>query len=572
MGGPLARPSPFLLRSEPLAAVSLNFEMQIYLPIKFRLMATATILAGLAGCGGGGGGAALDTNTTQGLASTGVFVDSAVQGLRFDTATQHGNTDSNGTFQYLPGESITFSIGAIQFQSTAAKSIITPLDIVGTTNVADQRVTNMLVLLQSLDSDANSANGISIPAAASTLAPSGINFNVSSAVFRSNTALTTFIANATSFGLSMLTDSDARLHFQSSLNDGLRSAKINIAPYAYAGDNQSVATGSTVNLDGSTSGDANGDFLTYRWSILSKPAGSAAALSNASSVTASLVPDVPGDYLLGLVVSDGVLTSPLSMTKVGAISSGSVPSGYVLVWSDEFNTSGIQLPDASKWGYDISQNSVGWFNNELQYYANGRIQNSAVQNGGLTITPRKESLAASVSDWGGQSYTSARLYTKGKASWTYGFFEIRAKLPCGTGTWPAIWTLGSTINQWPDQGELDIMEQTGWDKSSVLGTVHSLAGYGGNGSTGSTTVADACTTFHNYQIKWTANAIDFYVDGVSYRPSYTKPVNAANWPFDRPQYLLLNVAVGGALGGNVNDATLSSTGMEVDYVRVYQAR
>ena len=93
---------------------------------------------------------------------------------------------------------------------------------------------------------------------------------------------------------------------------------------------------------------------------------------------------------------------------------------------------------------------------------------------------------------------------------------------------------------------------------------------GGNGSTGSTRVVDACTAFHNYQIQWTPTAIDFYVDGVSYRPSYTKPANAAGWPFDRPQYMLLNLAVGGVLGGTVNDATLSATGLEVDYVRVYQ--
>ncbi len=143
-------------------------------------------------------------------------------------------------------------------------------------------------------------------------------------------------------------------------------------------------------------------------------------------------------------------------------------------------------------------------------------------------------------------------------------------MPCGAGTWPAIWTLGSTVDVWPDQGEIDIMEQTGWAKSTVLGTVHTLAGYGGGGSTGSTTVSDACTAFHNYQIKWTPGAIDFYVDGKSYRPSYLKPASAAGWPFDKPQYLILNLAVGGILGGTVNDATLSGTGLEVDYVRVYQ--
>jgi beta-glucanase (GH16 family) len=126
------------------------------------------------------------------------------------------------------------------------------------------------------------------------------------------------------------------------------------------------------------------------------------------------------------------------------------------------------------------------------------------------------------------------------------------------------------VDAWPAQGEIDIMEQTGWDKGTVLATVHTSAGSGGNGSTGSRPLAASCTAFHNYQIKWTPTAIDFYVDGVSFRPSYTKSSNPAAWPFDRPQYLLLNVAVGGVLGGTVNDATLSATGLEVDYVRVYQ--
>jgi beta-glucanase (GH16 family) len=538
---------------------------------KFRQIAGLAVVTCLFACGGGGGGSsgvvAASISTSS---STGIFLDSAVQGLHYDTATQHGDTDASGRFQYLPGESIAFSIGNIRLASTPAKSVVTPLDLAVTTNPSDQRVTNMLVLLQSLDADGNTSNGITIPPTAAAMAPTGINFNVASTVFRANAALTSFLANAVASNRVLVTDADARLHFQSSLNAGAGNAKTNIAPYANAGTPQSVSIGSTATLDASTSGDANGDALSYQWTMVSRPAGSAANLLGASSVSASLVPDVAGDYLLGLVVSDGVLFSPISVVKVSVVAPSSVPSGYTLVWSDEFSSPGMQLPDAGKWSYDIAQNRVGWFNGELQYYANGRMQNSAVQNGSLTITARKESLAGTVSDWGGQSYTSARLYTKGKASWTYGFFEVRAKLPCGAGTWPAIWTLGATVDVWPDQGEMDIMEQTGWDKGMVLGTVHTLDGFGGGGSTGSTPLAGACTAFHNYQIKWTANAIDFYVDGVSYRPSYTKTASATGWPFDKPQYLLLNLAVGGVLGGPVNDATLSGTGLEVDYVRVYQ--
>ena len=537
--------------------------------INLHLHLSAAVMLGFAGCGGAGGSGST-TNAALPTATTGVFLDGPVQGLHYDTPSQHGSTDAKGGFQYLPGEEVAFSVGNIQFAAATAQSIMTPLDLAGTTNVSDQRVTNMLVLLQSLDADGDASNGISIPVNASAIAPMGINVDVAPATFRANAALSNFIVGATAANRVLVTDADARLHFQSSLNTGVGNGKLNIAPLASAGATQSVVQGTSVSLDGSASSDANGDALSYQWSIVSKPAGSSASLASANARAAGFVPDMAGDYLLGLVVSDGVLSSPISVVKVSAVAPNGVPSGYAMVWSDEFNSSGTQLPDASKWSYDVSHNSTGWFNNELQYYANARIQNSAVQNGSLLITARKENLSGLVSDWGGQSYTSARLFTKGRASWTYGFFEIRAKLPCGAGTWPAIWTLGSTVDVWPDQGEIDIMEQTGWDKATVLGTVHTLAGYGGNGSTGSTALSDACTAFHNYQIKWTANAIDFSVDGVAYRPSYLKPASAAAWPFDKPQYLLLNVAVGGVLGGTVNDASLSATSLEVDYVRVYQ--
>jgi len=550
----------------------MKINVSMHLKATLRLQVGAAVLLGLAGCGGSGGsgGTVSAPGATTPVAKVGVFLDSPVQGLRYSTPTQSGTTDANGNFYYLPGETIAFSLGNVQFGASVAGPVLTPLDLAATTLAADQRVTNMLVLLQSLDADANVANGISIPSEASTLAPAGVNFNVTSTAFRSSTALVSFLERATAVGRAWVSDVDARLHFQNSLNAGLGSAKINIAPYAVAGINRSAGVGEAVPLDGSASADANGDALGYRWSMVSKPAGSSAALTSTDRVSTELVPDVAGDYLVGLVVSDGTVNSPIAVTKISVVADSSVPAGYSLVWSDEFNNNSVQLPDASKWNYDVSQNRVGWFNNELQYYANGRLENSAVQNGVLTITARKENLSATVADWGGQSYTSARLYTKGKATWTYGFFEIRAKLPCGAGTWPAIWALGSSTDIWPDQGEIDIMEQTGWDKTTTLGTIHTLAGFGGNGSTASTRVADACTAFHNYQIKWTPDAIAFYVDGVSYRQPYTKPANASGWPFDRPQYLLLNVAVGGVLGGLVNDATLSATGMEVDYVRVYQ--
>ncbi len=242
-----------------------------------------------------------------------------------------------------------------------------------------------------------------------------------------------------------------------------------------------------------------------------------------------------------------------------------VPAHYQLVWSDEFSIDG--LPDAAKWVYDTDRNRLGWFNNELQYYAAGRFENTLVTDGKLRITARRESLA-SAPDWGGQRYTSARLITLGKAAWTYGYFEIRAKLPCGRGTWPAIWTLGST-GSWPENGEIDLMEQVGSNPSRVFGTVHTLQS-GGNGTGAAVQIADACSAFHDYQMHWTADEITLAIDGA---PIYRYPnprAGRATWPFDAPQYLLLNIAIGGSLGGVVDDSIFPVT-MEIDHVRVWQA-
>lgn len=246
-------------------------------------------------------------------------------------------------------------------------------------------------------------------------------------------------------------------------------------------------------------------------------------------------------------------------------------AGWRLVWSDEFSVNG--LPDASKWDYDTYRNSIGWFNNELQYYARDRTQNAQVSNGRLIITARKERLTAAA-DYGNQAYTSARLVTRGKASWTYGFVEVRAKTPCSAGTWPAIWMLGSG-GRWPEDGEIDLMEQNGWNKTAVSGTVHTRAYNYFNGSLGvgqgaTTRLDDACNAFHNYQLTWTPERIQIGVDGRVYKV-FDNPGNGdrTRWPFDQAQYLILNIAMGGDLGGAV-PAQFTADQMEVDYVRVYQ--
>lgn len=252
-----------------------------------------------------------------------------------------------------------------------------------------------------------------------------------------------------------------------------------------------------------------------------------------------------------------------------------VPEGYSLVWSDEFDVPG--LPDPSKWKYDTFRNQDGWFNNEKQYYAAAREKNARVVDGRLIIEAHSEDLSnAGLSDWGKQRYSSARLITQGLGDWTYGFFEIRAKLPCGRGTWPAIWMLPSDANvKWPEGGEIDIMEHVGFEPGVIHHSIHTSAFNFSRGTqkTSSHTVADACDAMHKYQLLWTA---DFMVFGVDDQPKLLfrkESDKQARWPFDRPQHLLLNIAVGGNWGGQKGiDDTAFPARMEVDYVRIYQRR
>jgi beta-glucanase (GH16 family) len=252
---------------------------------------------------------------------------------------------------------------------------------------------------------------------------------------------------------------------------------------------------------------------------------------------------------------------------------GGKPLGYQLVWSDEFEQAG--LPDPTKWVYDIGSNRSGWANAELQYYSNARRENSRIENGVLIIEARREDTRA-FADSGGQRYTSARLVTRGVKSWKYGFFEIKAKLPCQRGSWPAIWMLGDTPDiDWPDVGEIDIMEHVGHDPGVVHGSVHTKA-YNhiiNTHRTATARIPDACTAFHRYQLTWTANEILIGRDDRNYfRFLRSSRANHDTWPFDAPQFLLLNIAVGGTWGGEkgVDDAAFPMR-MEIDYVRVHQA-
>ena len=250
-----------------------------------------------------------------------------------------------------------------------------------------------------------------------------------------------------------------------------------------------------------------------------------------------------------------------------------VPAGHKLVWSDEFDTPG--LPDARKWGWDTSRNKAGWYNNELQYYAAKRLENVRVENGRLIIEARKERLADRP-DFGGQDYASGKIVTQGLADWKYGFIEVRARLACGRGIWPAIWMLASDGKAgWPAMGEIDIMEHVGWDPGRVHGTVHTKAYNHAIGTQKGSNflVRDACDAFHNYQLHWNEDRILIGMDGRAHmRFDNDKKGDAATWPFASAQYLILNVAVGGWGGQMGIDDKAFPARMEVDYVRVWQGR
>ena len=235
-----------------------------------------------------------------------------------------------------------------------------------------------------------------------------------------------------------------------------------------------------------------------------------------------------------------------------------------LVWSDEFNSG--SRPDTTKWVYNIGTGSNGWGNNEAQYYT-GDSTNARIENGNLIIEARKEIK-------GGKSYTSARMITQGKASWTYGRFEIRAKLPKGVGTWPAIWMLGDNITTvgWPTCGEIDIMEHVGKEQDMVLWSTHSKLNNWSLGTqkTNKSIIEGVSTDFHIYKMEWSKDYIQFFVDGKLYYTSPNEGKGSDYYPFNAPQFLLLNLAIGGNLGGPaINDAIFPCR-MEVDYVRVYQ--
>jgi beta-glucanase (GH16 family) len=241
---------------------------------------------------------------------------------------------------------------------------------------------------------------------------------------------------------------------------------------------------------------------------------------------------------------------------------------YELVWSDEFSYTG--LPDSKKWSYDTDGNASGWGNNEAQYYTNGQLKNSEVKDGYLYINAIKENVE-------GKKYTSARLITKSKGDWLYGKVEIRAKLPDGKGMWPAIWMLPTDwfYGGWPASGEIDIMENVGYDPYKIVASAHTQSYNHVQGTQKNATIniPDCYTEFHNYILEWEANEYRVYVDDKLYFTFSNEGKGFPVWPFDKRFHLLLNVAVGGNWGGAQGiDDTIFPRTMVVDYVRVYQKK
>jgi beta-glucanase (GH16 family) len=272
-------------------------------------------------------------------------------------------------------------------------------------------------------------------------------------------------------------------------------------------------------------------------------------------------------YLLNLVLC-ALLVFAGENARDSRTSGNQSKKDYSLVWSDEFDYSG--LPDAKKWSWDVDGNASGWGNNEAQFYTKDRIQNAAVKDGFLTITAIKE-------DFQGKKYTSARLVTKSKGDWLYGRVEVRAKLPEGRGMWPAIWMLPTDweYGGWPSSGEIDIMENVGYDPYVIVASAHTKS-YNHVQRTqknNKITIQNCYTDFHVYALEWEAMEYRVFVDDQLYFTFKNEGTGFKEWPFDQKFHLLLNLAVGGNWGGSKGvDDTIFPRSMVVDYVRVYQKK
>ncbi|MGH3349221.1 MAG: glycoside hydrolase family 16 protein [Nocardioides sp.] len=270
---------------------------------------------------------------------------------------------------------------------------------------------------------------------------------------------------------------------------------------------------------------------------------------------------------LALVLS-APLAAPAAVPDAEGGGSGQAPKApeaAALTWSDEFDGAAGSAPNAANWNHETG--GGGWGNNELQTYTDSRENSALDGNGNLVITARRN----------GSGYTSARMTTKGKVQPKYGRLEARIQIPRGQGIWPAFWMLGGQFpnTPWPDSGEIDIMENVGYEPHIVHGTLHGPGYSGGNPITGSYMHPQGWSfadTFHTFAVDWQPGSITWSVDGVAYQTFTTANTGGNPWVFDQPFFFILNVAVGGNWPGNPDGSTQFPQSMVVDYVRVYDSQ
>ena len=244
--------------------------------------------------------------------------------------------------------------------------------------------------------------------------------------------------------------------------------------------------------------------------------------------------------------------------------------GTTITWQDEFDAPSDSVVDATRWSFETGE--PGRANGERQWYTDSASNASHDGAGNLVITARRENATGRQCQHGTCEYTSARLITAGKFTQRYGRFEARMKMPRGQGVWPAVWLLGADMptQGWPDAGEIDVMENVGKEPQTVYGTVHG-PGYSGADGKAGTRRADAplADAFHTYRVDWTPNRIVWFLDGVEYHRVTPSDLRGRDWVFDRPFYLLVNLAIGGTWPGNPDADTEFPARLLVDYVRVW---
>jgi beta-glucanase (GH16 family) len=275
-----------------------------------------------------------------------------------------------------------------------------------------------------------------------------------------------------------------------------------------------------------------------------------------------------------LVASCALIASvPAGFSSLATPHSSRAPA-WNLTWSDEFSGPDNSTPDLTKWTYDLGGN--GWGNHELESYTS-RPENARIVDGNLVIAARQEDYTGA--DGIPRPYTSARLKTQGLFDQAYGRFEARVKIPRGQGIWPAFWLLGDDINRvdWPDCGEIDIMENIGREPGMVYGSLHAPSFVAGTSDTSKGTPLPGgqnyADDFHVYAAEWEPGVVRFYVDSNNYATfTQSEWPKGGRWVFDHPFFIILNVAVGGDWPKNPDATSEFPQQMLVDYVRVYARR